>query len=333
VAVNLGKDAGSVQGRIINKILRHYGRTPDTFQGACNLEAKEIGGSGQPLVYTIDGGEYAKDLSPGNWRLIASHDLYWPDTVEVIVEEDEITQVPEMILYPKGRMEGQISFDMDDNGSWEKNVNFTAVTTAAGKMSMLAGPSGAPATGYYLQILGGGDMTGGGAYDVILLQVDLGDVTEPDYYSLGGFAEVLSPAYSVPAGLYYITDRERCYHPQAGYQTMMFMVSSEPTIAECNCGVTFFGSLTLEQFGTELTDVVSGGISSYLAGWKGCTCTCCEDVDGDGQDDDFVVDCAKAKLSLDFEVVVGSLLSSKMGDMLNPADEQRLRELTGGPDE
>ncbi|MGD9141859.1 MAG: hypothetical protein PVJ42_10005, partial [bacterium] len=218
-------------------------------------------------------------------------------------------------------------------------VSFTALATAAAKVNMLAGPAGAgpagagaegsAATGWYLQVLGAGGFTGSSSYDVIQMQIDLGQVTEPDYYDLGGYSEVLVPSFGVPAGVLYITDRELCYSPQGGYQIMMFFVSSVPSYADCNCGVTFFGSLTIEEFGTELTDVVSGGISAYLSGWKGCTCYCCEDVDGDGQEDDWVVDCAKAKLSLEFEVIVGSLMSSRLNDIVQQAEARRLQDMTG----
>ena len=69
-----------------------------------------------------------------------------------------------------------------------------------------------------------------------------------------------------------------------------------------------------------------------LAGYTNCTCYCCEDVDGDGQEDDWVVDCAKARLSIDFEVVVGSLMGAKAGEDLRSRGELRVREVTGGID-
>jgi hypothetical protein len=38
------------------------------------------------------------------------------------------------------------------------------------------------------------------------------------------------------------------------------------------------------------------------------------------------VDCARVKLSLDFEVIVGSLLSSKTADMIEAAESRRIRD-------
>jgi hypothetical protein len=81
----------------------------------------------------------------------------------------------------------------------------------------------------------------------------------------------------------------------------------------CNCGITNFGNLVLEEYGEALTDVVSGGIVADLAGWNGCECSCCEDTDHDGQDDDYVVSCAKARVDVDFRFLVGSLYKVTIG--------------------
>jgi len=56
------------------------------------------------------------------------------------------------------------------------------------------------------------------------------------------------------------------------------------------------------------------------------SCSCCEDLDGDGQEDDWVVDCAKARLRIDFRVIVGSLMSGQMSDGLRSADELRFQD-------
>ncbi len=331
VAVSLGKDTGRVEGKVINEILRRNGIEPNTFRGDCDLHVEEIGGSGQTFAYVVSDGRFAKDITPGTWRLIASHDLYWADTVQVTVESEETTQVPDMVLYPRGRMEGEISLDMDGNGTWEQRFTFTAFTTAAATTGAVKGRPGASATGSFLDVLGGTMGLGTPTYEYIQMQVDLGLVTGPGYYDLGGFGEVMSPAYSVPAGVYYLTNRERCYNPASGYRDMIFIVSSDPEAAPCNCGITSFGSLVIEEFGTDLTDVVSGGIYADLVGWTNCTCYCCEDVDGDGQEDDWVVDCAKARLSLDFEVIVGSLLSGEAADQMRSAGERRLEETASSP--
>jgi hypothetical protein len=333
VNVSLSKDTGRVQGKVLNEILRWNSVDPSTFQDACNLDVEEIGGTGQTLAYVLYDGEYAKDLAPGNWRLIASHDLYWPDTVEVTVESEDIIDVDDLVLYPRGRMNGEISLDMDGNGTWEKQSTFTAFMTAAGFVNPTPHEAGGSATGSYLEVLATAVEFGSATYEYIFMDIDLGLVDGPDYYNLGGYGEVTSPAYSVPAGVYYLMNKEKCYHPDAGYMPMSFLVSSEPSIAPCNCEIVNFGSLVLEEFGTELTDVLSGGISADLAGWNTCDCYCCEDVDGDGQEDDWVVDCARARLSLDFEVIVGSLMSQSVREKASLARERRAREVQIRPSE
>jgi hypothetical protein len=333
VPVTLGKESGSVQGTVINQVLRHNGVVPDNFRGDCSLDAQEIGGAGQTYAYVVTDGQYSKDLSPGNWRLIASHDLYWPDTVEVTVAEDAVAEAPEIILWPRGRMEGQISLDMDGNGTWEKQYSFDSYMVAADLMDLMASGPGGAKTGTYLQVIGATGFYTAPTYEAVNLQIDLGLVTGAGYYDMGGYSEVLSQDYSIPAGVYYLTNKERCYNPASGYMDMIFLVISDPDGVGCNCGITDFGSLVLEQFGTGLTDVVSGGIYADLAGYTNCTCYCCEDLDGDGQEDDWVVDCAKARLSLDFEVVVGSLMSGASREGLRQAGEVRLREVRNPPRE
>jgi hypothetical protein len=108
---------------------------------------------------------------------------------------------------------------------------------------------------------------------------------------------------------------------------MDFMIVDRSDPA-CNCGITNFGSLVLEEYGEGLTDVVRGGIVSDLAGWNGCECWCCADVDGDGEEDDYVVSCARAHVDVDFRFLVGSLYKVTPGAARRLTTERR-QILTG----
>lgn len=324
VPITISKEEGSVQGRVINEILARNSIDPSTFRGECSLDAREVGGAGQSYAYVVTDGEYAKDLTPGTWKLIAYHDNYWPDTVQVTVVEDEITQAPDLVLNARGTMQGQISFDMDGNGSWETQATFDTEIASAGLMSIATGSQAGGAAGSFLEVIGAvGSFS---TYEVVNLVIDLGMVTDAGYYNMGGYSEVLSPAYNLSAGVYFYTSKEKCYHPDTGYLDMFFLLISDPDGADCNCGITDFGNLALDEFGTDLTDVVTGGIYTDLSGFKNCTCYCCEDVDGDGQEDDWVVDCARVRLSLNFQVVVGSLLTPSPAAGFREAGAERMRE-------
>jgi hypothetical protein len=93
---------------------------------------------------------------------------------------------------------------------------------------------------------------------------------------------------------------------------MTFMVEGYTQYAPCNCGITAYGSVFLEEYGESLTNPIQGGVTADLAGSKICECYCCADVDGDGQPDDWVTSCARARLNLTFRVLVGSMYESAM---------------------
>ena len=303
VAIEIEKEKGTTTGNIIDEILLEHGIEDPTFKKDCSLTVRELGGENRVFYYTISDGDYQVNVPPGHYRIVAEHEDYYPDSVEVVVTADTGTQAPrDLLMKPQASMSGDIYLDMDNNGGYETHyaINFTAVgggwETPAGNCPI----SGSP----FSVIIAVGTLTG--TDDIVEIVINPNVVNDAGYFALGSVIEATCPGYNVAAGAFYHTARVTCTGPDMQSYPMDFLVV-ERTEPECNCGLTTFGSLVLEKYGENLTDLVRGGIVSDLAGWNGCECWCCDDVDGDGEEDDYVVSCAKAHVDVDFKFLVGSL--------------------------
>ena len=125
--------------------------------------------------------------------------------------------------------------------------------------------------------------------------------------------------YYPKAGASYVTQRYLCHNPEYGYDSpMVFANQGMPQSAPCDCGITDYGSLTLDEYGSQLTNAIDGLMVAYLAGTNRCDCYCCDDVDGDGAEDDWVVDCAKVRVEIHLRVLVGSLYDDALSFRTNP---------------
>jgi hypothetical protein len=302
--IELEKETGSATGNIIDEILLEHGEADPRFKKDCSVTARELGGEHRVFYYTISDGDYHLNIPPGTYRIIAEHDDYFPDSVEVVVTADSGSPAPrDLLMKPKASISGDIYLDMDNNGNYETHyaISFTSAGVGWETPAGDCPGSGSP----FSVIIGAGTRSGGGTQDILQIVINPNMVDGPGYFALGSGIEATCPGYNVAGGVFYQTTRVLCTYESYTYQ-MDFMITerSEPA---CNCGVTNFGSLVLEEYGEALTDVVSGGIVSDLAGWNTCECWCCEDTDDDGQEDDYVVSCAKAHVDVDFRFLVGSL--------------------------
>lgn len=321
--ITLERESGSVYGKIVNEILLKHSVPDPTFKGEVNLDVKSIGGENESYSTTARNGQYQEQLSPGSYWLVVWHDDYHSDSIQVSVQANSNFPAPrDLLMKPKGTMKGIIHLDMNADGTYEKDVTFDVLHANAHREEpnpvQCQDLGGSPRP---VIMVAGSQM---GTYmDVITLNIDPALVTGPGEYALGGVAGVGCPAYNVVAGILYLTYRKAC---DLGFT--LFAIITLPEAQPCNCGITRYGSVIFEEFGTELTDVLAGGIYCYgLAGT--CECRCCEDLDGDGQEDDWVKDCAKAKMTIEFRVLMGSQypipgnLSKKMS---TPFSMERLRE-------
>ncbi len=296
--IELGRPTGSAYGTIKNRILTDHGVTDDTFSTSILLEAREIGG-GTRAEFSLPNGDFNVNLPPGTFWLVARHDYYFPDSVQVTVTDGNATAAGRpLVMKPKGLLEGEIKIDMDGNGIFESTVDVSDGFTSIVDPSL---------TGNVTLMLVGinADLP---HYDTITLMFNLSEVDEPDAYTLGG-ANLLHPG-GAPVAAMLVTSRFTCQPLTGGSQPMSFVTvdhSAYPDQAVCDCGVTFRGTVVVDEWGTDLAEAVSGEVfSGELVGYRNCGCICCEDTDGDGQDDDYVAECARARINLQFVGLVGS---------------------------
>lgn len=303
VAVEIEKILGAAYGNIIDEILLENGEADPKFKKDCGLTVRELGGQNQVYYYTISDGDYRLNVPPGLYRVVAEHEDYFPDSVEVTVSAEGNTAAPrDLLMKPRGTISGDIYVDMQNDGHYESHytISFTSVGGA-----WVTPSGGCPGPGSPFPVIDLAGLLPGGGNDMVEIAINPNVVNGPGFYDLACIVEAVCPGYNVAGGVAYQTERFTCTGPdQTAYPMSFFLVDrSEPA---CNCGLTSFGSLVFEEYGENLTDVIRGGIVSDLAGWTGCECWCCDDVDGDGEEDDYVVACAKARLDLDFKILVGT---------------------------
>jgi hypothetical protein len=284
---------GQVTGRALDAIYVNNDVADPLFDKRLILEIIPQGDSPLPSRET-DTGTYGLDLEPGTYKIRASHEYYHPDSVTVVVPADGQAAADDLVMAPACSLYGNVSLDMDHDGSYE--TTFHIETNAVGARLYDSGPAiefvaceGEPLT------------------DVVQMLISTERVQGPGIYSLGDLTRLLTHDEADCAPVY-MTGRHYCYDPDDGTTSAMtFSISGDPVKEGCNCGITDFGNLYIEEpFGIELAEVVRGGITAYLPGWKTCHCWCCEDSDGDGQEDDWVAECARAYINLNFVVLMGS---------------------------
>jgi hypothetical protein len=302
--IELDRTSGSASGNVIDEILQRNGVLDPTFAKQLVITAREIGGEHREHTYTVNDGDYTINLGTGSWRIVAAHQDYFPDSVEVTIAQDQAVTAPrDLLMKPKAMMEGWVYVDLNNDGSYEIQDTFTAVTAGSRRFQPdWTCPSGTPR-----QLI---DLEGMSASseDIVVVYIDPLALTGAGDHALGGIDMAGCSGYYPKAGAALVTKRATCYNPTYGYGgDMVFTISGATGFAPCNCGLTGYGSLTLDAYGSQLADPIDGLMVAYLAGSTICTCTCCDDVDGDGQEDDWVVGCARARVEVHFRVLVGSL--------------------------
>ena len=131
VAIEIEKETGGANGNIIDEILLEHNVADPRFKKDCSVTAREIGGENRVFYYTIDDGDYSVNVPPGHYRIIAEHDDYHPDSVEVVVTADSGTPAPrDLLMKPKATMSGYIYLDMNNDDHYE--TQFPITFTSAG---------------------------------------------------------------------------------------------------------------------------------------------------------------------------------------------------------
>ncbi|MFH1144057.1 MAG: carboxypeptidase-like regulatory domain-containing protein [Candidatus Eisenbacteria bacterium] len=302
--IELDRTSGTAAGLVVDEILQRHGAPDPRFVKPLVLQAREVGGEHRQYSYTINDGDYYISLGSGTWKLVATHGDYFADSLQVTVTQDQAVSAPrDLLMRPKGMMEGWVYLDLNNDGTYEIQESFTA-TLAGGRRLQpdWPCPSGMPRE--LLEVRG----TTAGLEEVVDILIDPAVLTSRGDHDLGGAMVVGCSGYYPKAGASYSTYHYLCHNPEYGYDSpMIFAIQGLPSFAPCDCGITDYGSLTLDEYGSQPTQPIDGLLLAFLAGSNRCDCYCCDDVDGDGAADDWVVACAKARVEVHFRILVGSL--------------------------
>jgi hypothetical protein len=242
-------------------------------------------------------------LPAGTWWIKADYENYQPDSfLATIDSEGAVSGLRDLVLHPDPSMDGQIYLDMNNDGSYE--TSFTIEIPVIGLD--VPGLASCPVGGGNVQTLEVSGVRGNSNsdFDYLYFGFDVAQITGSGIYPTGGLMHLGCSANGSPALVWYITSRRNC-SGDLGYGPMSFGLLGDPEVPGCDCGITNPGNLYLTDWGTELTDLVAGGVTIDLPGWANCYCSS-GDEDGDGIDDDITVECAKARLNIDFKLLVGT---------------------------
>jgi hypothetical protein len=126
--------------------------------------------------------------------------------------------------------------------------------------------------------------------------LDQNVITGPGSYAIGGMDMIACPGTTIAASADFRTNRKFCKDPLTGMTGPMAFTYLEGGLSEpCNCAIDKPGSLYLEEYGKELTNVIQGAVVAPLAGWIKCECS----VGGKEE-------CARAYIDINFRILVGA---------------------------
>ncbi len=302
----LEKQTGGLGGNVMNQILQRHGINPPYFTDAVEIEAKQIGGNHQYLTTTANEGSYTLSLPIGEWWVVASHDDYKPDSFRINVQQSgSVTAPRDLMLVPDPSMTGTVYFDMDNNGHYESNNQLTFPQVGLRKPTLFSDEcvfGGSP-----LMTMSGAGVRGVSNSDFDFVEIGLASslIEEAGAYPVGGVDYWGCSGFDVKCAVVFGTTSHLCRYEQTIDAPMQFGFFQDPEDLGCNCGVTAPGDVYLTDWGTELGDLVAGAINIDLAGWNTCDCSG-KDTNDDGKVDEWEVDCAKARVSVDFRFLVGT---------------------------
>jgi hypothetical protein len=304
VDITLEQESGGLGGKVLNDIYIQNSHTPQTFQGTVEMTARQIGGDHEVITFSASNGVYNKSLPPGQWWIIAAHQDYDSDSIQVSVPVDgTVTASRDLVLKPITSLAGTMYLDLNADGGYESSyvVDFSQIG-----MSIITNQDNCPYGGNPMPMLAIGAIRGSNSsdYDLMVIGLNTTLITGPGAWNVAGYDYFGCSGFGVAATAAFQTTRAHCLYGTQ-YEPLTFTYMGDPESAGCNCGITAPGNLYATEWGTELADVVAASFVIDLAGWKGCTCYG-DDTDNDGINDTWDVDCAKVQLNLNFRVHVGT---------------------------
>lgn len=298
--ITLARQSGGVTGRILDGLLVHHGINPANFKETIQLQMRPVGGGSASYQY-VSNGSYALSLSSGTWWLKADYEGYSPDSVQVNVSASGTAVSPrDLVLQPRPTMEGNIYLDMNNDGTNDQTIPISF--PGVGLSAPVVIPCD-PGTGEYFMMVGVRGSSNSN-FDAIRMGFKVQSIPDAEAVEVGPFMNWPCSPQSGRAIAFFSTTRQRCTAPGES-APLTFTFEGNPEKPGCACGITNPGQVFLTEWGTQIGDVVAGGITADLHGWVSCYCDA-RDTDFDGINDQYDVECARAHVVIDFRVQVGS---------------------------
>lgn len=306
VNIQLEVHTGGMTGKVLNDILTHNGVSPANFLGTVDITANEVGGQHRVSNSFAFDGVFTLNLPVGNWWVVATHDDYKPDSFSIAISADGSADAPrDLVLVPAPTMTGQVYINKDNQGSYELQFPLNLTQVGLGKPILHNQDcyfGGQPQM--TMQAIGG-RASSAGDYDYVQISLNSDIIDQAGDYRIGGLDYFGCSGLNAAAFIAFLTSRTKCTYEQSIQVPMQYILIDDPESFGCNCGASLNQSIYFTEWGTDLSDVIAGTFVVDLAGWNTCDCAG-DDTDGDGKDDQWDVSCAKARVEVDFRLLVGT---------------------------
>ena len=305
--IELEREQAGVSGHVRNDILIHHSQPSTLFKGSVSIHCRQIGGDQKTFDTWAEDGVAAFSLEQGTWWVIAGHDDYDPDSVQVVVPADGSVSFPrDLVLKPHPTMTGRIYINTDNSGGYE--LDFVPVFGQVGLSAPSLYDGDCPLGGNQGMLLNAVAVRGtsNADYDAVLFSARIDAIPEAGAYRMGGIEAYGCTGTSAMGAAALITTRVKCTPDGGTPHSLAFTFLDDPESRGCNCGINEPGDIFLTEWSTELGEIVAGTFNLDLAGWRG-NCECGgNDADDDGIIDTWDVECAQARVQIDFRLPVGS---------------------------
>ncbi len=298
--ISLAHQSGGLSGKILNGILVHYGMQPANFNKTLSLEMRSTAG-GQSLYSNISNGAYSLNLSAGTWWVKAAYEDYRSDSIQVTIPASGSIAAPrDLVLEPMPTMSGEIHLDMNNDGTTDQTIQITFPNVGLTAPTAWPCDAGSPQYSFAMGVRGSTQSD----YDATYIGLRTSSIAGAGIVAVGAIHEWPCAAQSRSAIALVSTTRQHCTAPDVT-APMTFTLDGDPDKPGCACGVTNPGQVYLTDWGTQLGDLVAGGLTVDLPGWASCYCDA-SDTNHDGINDHYDVACAHAHAQIEFRFLVGT---------------------------
>ena len=317
VTVNIAKDqtvtkniplqriTGAISGRVLNDIYIQHSITPTTFSGDADVDVYYDTPHTFYNSYYCNDGTYSLSLPEGSWWIVASHDDYHSDSVQITVSSNGSFDTPrDLVLIPDNTLSGVIKFNTDNSGDFDEvyyiefdQIGLPLPSAFTGDCPLGGNPE---MVMEMIAVRGNSDYN----FDEIGISFNTTRITDENVYNTGGWEEYGCSGHEITNSVLYSTTKYTCDW-EFGYMPMYYFYSADPEDAGCNCGIGNPGAVYIYEWGTEPGDLITGSVDVTIPGWKTCQCGG-DDTDQNGHNDTWDVECSYVRIQLEFRMSVGS---------------------------